>query len=162
MGDLEKRKPSEPCRKPNSDRLASRIVIIPTTSRRIGFHVTQIEAQIKSKLVYFEPLTAETRLRYQASPCGTCDGQGDIERSLSPNYFRLCLVSIIPSMPHTTDDTLSYQLTLWSNKTPLSRVLSSVLPSLLWVDCIKYEYVRTVWSLLSLTHTHTQTHIWFT
>ena len=98
LGDLEKRKASEPCWKLNSDRPASRLFTIQTTPCRIGFYVTKIEAQIKRKLVYFEPLTAETRLRYQASPCGSCDGQSDIE--MCPcQLMSLCLVSIIPSMP---------------------------------------------------------------
>jgi hypothetical protein len=121
LGDLEKRKTSEPSRDLNSDRPASKLVTIPTAPWRIGFHVTQIEEKINRKLVYFEPLTAETRLRSQASPCGTCDGQSDIEILVSPNYSTS--PCIIPSMPHTTDATPSYQLTLWSNKTPLSCTL---------------------------------------
>jgi len=86
---------AEPCRNMNSDRPASRLVTIPTTPCRIGFQVTQIEAQINRKLVYFEPIRAETRLRYQASPRGTCDGQSAIEISLPP------ITSTLPCQHHS-------------------------------------------------------------
>lgn len=167
LGDLEKRKTSEPCRKLSSDRRASRLVTIPTTPCRIGFQVTQIEAQINRKLVYFEPIRAETRLRYPASPRGTCDGQSAIEISLSPNYFNFALSAsfhpcpILPMLRYLTNWHCGQIKHLYLIYSQACFQVYCGWTALNTSTCVRSGALGISLSL-ALSHSHIQTHTWFT